>query len=143
MLKTTTNHFNDIRVNHYTMNESTRKIDRLMERLHRGIAQCDHIEQRACLAEERLTILNESVQTLSRLIEVSFLVLISSDKEKQIWLQLIDDKNLDLTDPIIKQFLYRLELYLRRSFIDNNEKYAYIKTLFLLQSPSIVSSRFF
>jgi len=138
MLKTTSNHFDDIRANYYTM-----KIDRLMERAHRGIAQCDHVEQRACLAEERLTILNESVQTLSRLIEISCLILISSDREKLTWLQLIDDENLDLTDPIITQFFYRLELHLGRSIIDNNEKHAYIQTLFLLQSPSTVSNSLF
>ena len=64
------------------MTEFTIKIDRLAERLRRGTTQCDLIEQRACLAEERLSTLNESVQTLARLIEVSLLILISSDKEK-------------------------------------------------------------
>ena len=58
------------------MTEFTSKIDRLAERLRRGTTQCDLIEERACLAEERLTTLNESVQTLARLIEVSLLMLI-------------------------------------------------------------------
>jgi hypothetical protein len=125
------------------MTEFTRKADRLIERLQRGTTQCDHVEQRACLAEERLSILNQSIQTLSRLIEVSFLILISSDKEKLTWLQLVNDKNIDLTNPIIKQFFYRLELYLKRSIIDNNEKQAYIQALLHLQSPTLVSSGFF
>src|SRR5689334_10478753 len=121
------------------MNEFTTKIDRLIERLHRGTIQCDRIEQRACLAEERLSILNESVEGLARLIEVSFLILMSSDKEKFTWLQLINDENLQLTNPIIEQFFYRLEFYLKRSVIDHNERRAYLHALFLLQSPSFVS----
>ncbi|CAF1216475.1 unnamed protein product [Adineta steineri] len=125
------------------MNESTKRIDRLMQRLHHGITQCDHIEQRADHAEERLLILNKSIETLSRLIDVSFLMRISSDKEKLTWLQLINEKNLDFTNSIVKEFFYRLELYLERSIIDNNEKQAYLQSLFLLQSPTIVSSGFF
>ncbi|CAF0829856.1 unnamed protein product [Rotaria sp. Silwood1] len=114
-----------------------------MERLHRGTEQCDHIEQRACLAEERLFVLNDSIQTLARLIDVSYLILISLDKEKFAWLKLVNNENPELTNPIVKQFFYRLELYLRRSIIDNDEKRAYIQALRLLQLPSIVSSGFF
>jgi hypothetical protein len=125
------------------MNEFTTKIDRLIERLHRDITQCDHIEQRACIAEERLIKLNKSVQILARIIEVSFLLLISSDKEKSTWLKLPNDGNLELTNPIMKEFFYRLESYLRREIIDTHEKQAYIQALFLLQSPLIVSSEFF
>jgi hypothetical protein len=125
------------------MTEFTQKADRLLERLNRGTKQCDYIEQQACRVEERLLNLNQSVQTLSRLIEVSFLILISSDKEKLTWLQFINNKNLDLTHPIIKQFIYRLELYLKRSIVDDNEKQAYIQALTLLQSPSFVLLDFF
>jgi hypothetical protein len=127
------------------MTEFTIRIDRLTERLRRGTIQCDLIEQRACLAEERLSALNESVQNLARLIEVSLLIIISSDKEKLTWIQLIDNENSNtqLTNPIIKQFFYRLETYLHRSIIDQDEKLAYIKALSLVHKPSIVSSSFF
>ena len=129
----------DERANHYSMTEFATKIDRLTERLRRSMAQYDQIEQRTSLVEERFSLLNESVQTLARLIEVSLLILISSDKEKFIWLQLSIDKNLDLTDPKVEQFFYRLELYLRRSIIDKNEKQAYIRALSLVCTPPIVS----
>jgi hypothetical protein len=126
------------------MTEFTIRIDRLTERLRRGTIQCNLIEQRACLAEERLSTLNESVQNLARLIEVSLLILISSDKEKFTWIQLTDIENTNqLTNPIIKQFFYRLETYLHRSIIDQDEKLAYIKALSLVRKPSIVSSSFF
>jgi hypothetical protein len=126
------------------MTEFTIRIDRLTERLRRGTIQCNLIEQRACLAEERLSTLNESVQNLARLIEVSLLILISSDKEKLTWIQLTDNENTNqLTNPIIKQFFYRLETYLHRSIIDQDEKLAYIKALSLVRKPSIVSSSFF
>jgi hypothetical protein len=126
------------------MTEFTIRIDRLTERLRRGTIQCNLIEQRACLAEERLSTLNESVQNLARLIEVSLLILISSDKEKFTWIQLTDNENTNqLTNPIIKQFFYRLETYLHRSIIDQDEKLAYIKALSLVRKPSIVSSSFF
>jgi hypothetical protein len=125
------------------MTEFSIKIDRLTERLRRGTIQCDLIEQRACLAEERLSTLNQSVQNLARLIEVSLLILISSDKEKFAWIQLIDDENKQLTNPTIEQFFYRLECYLHRSIIDHEEKLAYIKALSLVRKPSIVSSNFF
>lgn len=121
------------------MTEFATKIDRLTERLRRSMAQYDQIEQRTSLVEERFSLLNESVQTLARLIEVSLLILISSDKEKFIWLQLSIDKNSDLTDPKVEQFFYRLELYLRRSIIDKNEKQAYIRALSLVCTPPIVS----
>jgi hypothetical protein len=125
------------------MSEFTIKIDRLRERLRRGTIQCDLIEQRACLAEERLSTLNESVQTLARLIEVSLLILVSSDKEKFTWIQLMNNENNQLTNPIVKHFFYRLENYLHRSIIDQEEKLAYIKALSLVHKPSIVSSSFF
>jgi hypothetical protein len=125
------------------MSEFTIKIDRLRERLRRGTIQCDLIEQRACLAEERLSTLNESVQTLARLIEVSLLILVSSDKEKFTWIQLMNNENNQLTNPIVKHFFYRLETYLHRSIIDHEEKLAYIKALSLVHKPSIVSSSFF
>jgi len=125
------------------MTEFTIRLDRLTERLRRGTTQCDLIEQRACLAEERLSTLNESVQTLARLIEVSHLILVSSDKEKLSWILLIDNENNQLTNPIIKQFFYRLENYLHRTIIDPNEKLAYIKTLSLVRKSSIVTSSFF
>ncbi|UJR10599.1 hypothetical protein I4U23_014796 [Adineta vaga] len=125
------------------MSESTMKIDRLMTRLHRGIQQCEHIEQRVCHTEERFGKLNQSLQTLSHLIDVSFLILISSEKEKLTWLQLIKTKNVDFNNPIFEQFIYRLELYLNRTITDNNEKREYVQTLFLLQSPSIISSDLF
>ncbi|CAF0966447.1 unnamed protein product [Adineta ricciae] len=125
------------------MNESQMKIDRLMARLHRGIERCDQVEQRVCQTEERFGKLNESVQTLSRLIDVTFLILISSEKEKLTWLQLPKTKNIDVENSIFEQFIYRLELYLNRTITDNDEKRAYIHALFLLQSLSIVSSRLF
>ncbi len=126
------------------MTEFTIKINRLTERLRLGTTQCDLIEQRACLTEQRLSTLNESVQTLARLIEVSLLILVSSDKEKLAWIQLIDNENNNqLTNPIIKQFFYRLENYLHRSIIDPDEKLAYLKALSLVRKPSIVSSSFF
>ncbi|UJR10602.1 hypothetical protein I4U23_014799 [Adineta vaga] len=87
--------------------------------------------------------LNQSVQTLSRLIDVSFLVLISSEREKLTWLQLIKTENVDFNNPIFEQFIYRLELYLNRTITDNNEKREYVQTLFLLQLPSIISSSLF
>ena len=125
------------------MTEFTIKIDRLTERLRRGTTQLDLIEQRACLAEERLSTLNDSVQTLARLIEVSLLILISSDKEKLAWIQMTDnDNNTQLTNPIIKQFFYRLENYLHRTIIDKDERLAYMKALSLVRKPSIVSSSF-
>ncbi len=117
------------------MTEFTIKIDRLMERLQRGITQCNYIEQQACIADERLKKLDKSIRILAQLIEVSFLLLISSDKEKLTWLQLTNETNL--------QFFNRLESYLRREIVDNDEKQAYIQALFLLQSPLIVSSGFF
>jgi len=125
------------------MTEFTIRIDRLTERLRRGTIQCDLIEQRACLAEERLSTLNESVQTLGRLIEVSLLIVVSSDKEKLAWIQLTNNENNQLTNPIIKQFFYRLETYLHRSIIDHDEKLAYIKALSLIHKPSIESSSLF
>ncbi len=133
------------RANRYSMTEFTIKIDRLTERLRRGTTQLDLIEQRACLAEERLSTLNESVQTLARLIEVSLLILISSDKEKLAWIQMTDNdnNNTQLTNPIIKQFFYRLENYLHRTIIDKDERLAYMKALSLVRKPSIVSSSFF
>ena len=124
------------------MSEFANKIDRLLERLHRGMMQCDGIEQRACLTEERLFKLNESVQTLARLIEISCLFLISSEKEKMVWLQLTNDGSILLTNTIVEEFLDRLQWYLKREINDVNEKQAYIQALFLLQSPLIVSSRF-
>ncbi|CAF2393378.1 unnamed protein product [Rotaria sp. Silwood2] len=125
------------------MTEFGVKIDRLTERLRRGTAQCDLIEQRACLTEERLSTLNESVQTLARLIEVSLLILVSSDKEKFAWIQLNDNETNQLTNPIIKQFFYRLESSLHRSIIDDEEKLSYIKALSLVRKPSIVSLSFY
>jgi hypothetical protein len=125
------------------MSEFTIKIDRLMERLRRGTTQCELIEQRACLAEQRLSTLNESVQTLALLIEVSLLILLSSDTEKLTWIQLINDDNNQLTNPIVKHFFYRLESYFHRSIMDQEEKLAYIKALSLIHKPSIESSRFF
>jgi hypothetical protein len=83
------------------MNEFTNKIDRLIERLHRDIKQCDHIEQRACIIEEHLLKLNESVETFARLMEVSYLLFISLDKEKSMWLQIINNGN----HPDIEQFI--------------------------------------
>jgi hypothetical protein len=108
------------------MNEFTTRTDRLMERVRRGIIQCDYIEQQACIAEERLTKFDKSIKMLTRLIEVSFLLLMSSDKEK-----------------LPKQFLSHLESYLKRELIDDNEKQAYIQALYLLQSSSTISSDFF
>jgi len=125
------------------MSEFAIKIDRLTERLRRDATQCDLIEQRACLAEERLSTLNESVQTLARLIDVSLVILISTDKEKFTWIQLSNNGNNQLTNPIIKQFLFRLESYLHRTIIDQDEKLAYIKALSLVYKPSTVSSSFF
>ena len=125
------------------MTEFGTKIDRLTERLRRGTTQCDQIEQRACLAEERLSTLNDSVQTLARLIEVSLLMLVSSDKEKLSWLQLNDNETNQLANPIIRQFLFRLESYLHRSIIDDEEKLSYIKALSLVRKPSIVSPSFY
>ena len=126
------------------MTEFTSKLDRLAERLRRGTTQCDLIEERACLAEERLTTLNESVQTLARLIEVSLLMLISSEKEKLAWTQLtVNDPNQLLTTPLIKQFFYRLENYLHRTITDQDERLAYVRALSLVRKSSIVSSSFF
>ncbi|CAF2095847.1 unnamed protein product [Rotaria magnacalcarata] len=122
------------------MNDFTVKVNRLIERLDRDIKQCDHIERRACLVDEHLFILNQSIKMLVSIIDVSYLMLISSDKEKLSWLQLIDNINVELTNAIVQQFIYRLELYLRRPMIDNNEKWTYIEALRLLQSPFIVSS---
>lgn len=115
----------------------------LHERLNRGIQQCDHIEQRACLAEDRLLILNQSIKTLARLIDVSYVILLSSEKEKMIWLKLIRNENFESTNPIIENFFYRLELYMGRSIIDHNERRAYMESLRLLQSPLVVSSGLF
>ena len=126
------------------MTEFTSKIDRLTDRLRRGTTQCDLIEERACRAEERLTTLNESVQTLARLIEVSLLMLISSEKEKLAWRQLTtNDPNQLTSNPMIKQFFYRLENYLHRTITDQDERLAYIKALSLVRKSSIVSSSFF
>ncbi|CAF3361287.1 unnamed protein product [Rotaria socialis] len=132
--------FIDLHANPHSMNNFTIKVNRLIERLDRDIKQCDHIERRACLIGEHLSILNQSIQTLVRVIDVSYLMLISSDKEKLSWLKLIDNINVELTNAIVQQFIYRLELYLRRPMIDNNEKWTYIEALRLLQSPFIVSS---
>ena len=118
------------------MGEFAIKIDRLTERLRRGTTQCDLIEERACLAEERLSTLNESVQTLARLIDVSLVILVSTDKEKFTWIQLSNNGNNQLTNPIIKQFLFRLESYLHRTIMDQEEKLAYIKALSLVYKPS-------
>mgnify|MGYP000215190924 CR=1 FL=1 len=125
------------------MTEFRVKIDRLAERLRRGTEQCDLIEQRACLTEERLSILDQSVQTLARLIEVSLLILISSDKEKFTWIELSFNENNQLTNPMVKQFFYRLESYLHRSIIDDEEKLSYIKALSLVHKPSTVLSNFY
>ena len=125
------------------MSEFTIRIDRLAERLRRGTTQCDLIEQRTCLAEQRLSTLNESVQTLARLMEVSLLILVSSDKEKLTWIQLINNENYQLTNPTVKHFFYRLESYLHRSIMDQEEKLSYIKALSLIHKPSVESSRFF
>lgn len=124
------------------MTEFTIKIDRLTERLRRGTTQCDLIEQRACLAEERLSTLNESAQTLGRLIEVSLLILSSTERDKRSWSQLIHQPTQQLTHPIIKQFFYRLESYLHRTITDHDEQLAYLNALFLLHKPSLVSSCF-
>ena len=124
------------------MTEFGIRIDRLTERLRRGTAQCDLIEERACLTEERLSTLNESVQMLARLIEVSFLIVISSDKEKFTWTQLSTNGNYQLTNPIVKHFFYRLESYLHRSIINEEEKLSYIRALSLVHQPSIVASSF-
>ncbi|CAF1160740.1 unnamed protein product [Rotaria magnacalcarata] len=132
--------FIGIHVNPHSMNDFTVKVNRLIERLDRDIKQCDHIERRACLVDEHLFILNQSIKMLVSVIDVSYLMLISSDKEKLSWLQLIDNINVELTNAIVQQFIYRLELYLRRPMIDNNEKWTYIEALRLLQSPFIVSS---
>jgi hypothetical protein len=124
------------------MNEFTTRTNRLRERLQRGLIQCDYIEERACIAEKRLLKLDRSIQNLARLIEVSFLLLISSDKEKLMWLQLINDKNEELTSPIFQQFFSRLESYLKREIFGHDERQGYIHALFLLQSSSIISSGF-
>jgi hypothetical protein len=123
-----------------SMTEFEIRINRLTERLRRGTIQCDHVEQRACLTEERLSTLNESIQNLARLIEVSLLIIVSSDKDKSAWIQLIDNEHNQLANPIIKQFFYRLESYFHRSVINHDEKLAYIQALTLIRKPLIVSS---
>ena len=125
------------------MTEFSIRIDRLSERLRRGTNQCDLIEQRACLTEQRLTTLNQSVQNLARLIEISLLILISSDKDKSLWLELISDENKQITNTIRQHFFYRLESFLHRSMIDDEEKCAYMNALVLVHKPSIVSSNVF
>lgn len=123
------------------MNEFTCRIERLTERIRRHTAQCDRVEERALLTEERLSSLDQSVQSLTRIIEVSLLIVVSSDKEKRIWTQMIDPDNYDMNNPIVNQFFYRLESFLHRSLIDNEEKHAYVQALSIVQKPSIVSSR--
>lgn len=124
------------------MTEFGIKIDRLTERLRRGTAQCDLIEQRACLTEERLSTLNDSVQDLARRIEVSLLILISSDKERFSWIQLNDNNHNPLNNPVIKQFFYRLESYLHRSITDDEEKLSYVKALSFISKRSAASCDF-
>ena len=131
-------------INHYLivqMNDFTIRIDRLTERLRRDMAQCDRIEERALLAEENLTSLDQSVQSLARLIEVSLLFVLASDKEKYSWTQCINTNNYQMNNSIVQQFFYRLEQFLQRSLVDIGEKQAYIQALSLVQKPSIVSSR--
>ena len=142
-MKGTTNHFIGTRAIRRSMADFSVRIDRLTERLRRDTEQCDLVEQRACQVEERLSSLHESAQALGRLIEVSLLILISSDKDKFAWLSSINDERQPLTDPIVEQFFYRLESYLRRSIIDRDEKQAYIQAFVLVRKPSTVSSRFF
>lgn len=125
------------------MDEFAPKIDSLIKRLRRGIAQYDHTEERACAVEASLSKLNESVEVLARLIEISSLLLMSPDKEKIVWLQTMKDEDFELTNPNFEQFFHRLECYLRREMIDMNEKQAYIQALSLLQPPFTVSSGFF
>ena len=109
------------------MSEFTTKINRLLERLHHGIKQCNHIEDRASIIEEHFEKFNQSIKLLSRLIEISFILLLSSNKDK-----LFNNKNFQLTN------LSDFEYYLKRKFINNNEKQEYIQAFILLQSSSDV-----
>lgn len=124
------------------MNEFAIRVDRLTERLRRDTARCDQIEQQACLVEERLTTLNQSVVTLARLIEVSLLIVAASDRDKVAWLTTTENGNDQLNNPIVARFFHRLESSMERSIVGDEEKRAYIQALSLVHRPSIVSSRF-
>jgi hypothetical protein len=123
------------------MNEFTNRIDRLTERLRRDTAQCDQVEERAGLVEQRLSTLQQSVQMLTRLIEVSLVIIVSSEKDKLVWIECIDNETNPMNNPLIEHFFYRLESSLHRSIVDCDEKQAYIQALSLVRKPSIVSSR--
>lgn len=101
------------------------------------------IEGCTCLAEERLTTLDESVQALARPIEVSLLMLISLDEEKLAWTQAtVSDPNQLLANPSINQYFNRLINNLDRSITDQDERLAYVKALSLVGKSSILSSLF-
>lgn len=125
------------------MNESSNAIERLAARLQRGLALCDRVEQRAIDIDARFGKFAESIQTLSRLFDVSCLIVIASDQDKQRWLQLIDGKPMDLADPALEQFIYRLELHLGKTIGNDEDKRAYLQTLSSLRSVSNLSSGLF
>lgn len=125
------------------MTEFSTRAERLSARLRRGTTQCDLVEQRACLAEQRLSTLNESVQQLARLIEVSLLVLGSSDREKCSWLRLINTDNSPSSRGTRDRFFRRLETHLHRSIVDVDEQGAYLTALTAVSKPSLVSSNVF
>lgn len=121
----------------------TQRVDRLTERLRRHTLKYDQIEERADLIEERFSTLQQSVKTLARLLEVSLLLMVSSEKELVAWKEWIRTDRHSISNPIRNQFLSRLETSLRRSIDDADEKHAYIEALSLVHQPSIVSSRVF
>lgn len=121
----------------------SQRINRLTERLRRHTLKYDQIEERADLIEQRFTTLQQSVQTLARLLEVSLLMMVSSENEIFSWKELIKTDRHSLSNPIRKQFLSRLETSLHRSIDNAEEKQAYIEALSLVHKPSIVSSRVF
>ena len=121
----------------------TERINRLTERLRRHSLKYDQIEDRADVIEQHFSSLHESVQTLTRLLEVSLLMMVSSEKEIFSWKEWIKTDRQSISNPIRKQFFSRLETSLHRSIDDAEEKQAYIEALSLVHKPSIVSSRFF
>ena len=112
------------------MEEFREKTNRLEERLQRAMRQLDSTTTRAFLVEERFSNLNQSIQILTRLMDVSSLLLMTSENERMRWFE----------STKTEEFISRLEWYLQRKIDDLNEKQSYIEILSHLQSLFIESS---
>lgn len=111
------------------MDEFRKKSNRLEERLQYALGQLDSTTTRISLIEQRFNNLNQSIEILSRIMDVSSLLLKTSENERMHWLQYSPE-----------DYLARLEWYLQRKINDWNEKQSYIEILVQIESSSFVKT---